>query len=517
VTEKQDIINVSLKQVARGTGIASIGLGVSFILAFISKLLVARYGTEAEYGIFSLATTVFLICATIGTLGLQSGLSRSIAYARSKMQDAKVQGFIKASLQFTFIASIILAIILLAIADILAENVFHEPALGTPLRMLALAIPFIILIRIVVSIFLGFEQVKAKVFFQDIIRNGIFPLVLLIIISLHLSFNYIYYAYLASFIVTCLLLIIFAMRHIPSKTKLLAIPRFDHTARELFTFSMPLLGIAMIQLIIGWTDTIMLGYFRSTGEVGLYNVSFPLAHFVVYPLTAVLIVYQPVMSRLYGQDLVREVGRTFTVISKWVFFASLPLSLAFFLFPEAALGFMFGEGYIEAAGALRILSLGWVLSNLMGPNGGTLIAMGRSIFMMWAILAIALINVILNIVLIPTQGIEGAAIASAAAIVAVNIVRCWKLHSLTGAWPISLNLVKPAVLVIGLAALIEFTLGGYVQENQWMLLLIIPLFYCIHGMAVVITRSFDDEDKIVLQALKRRIVITASGIRGVKR
>ena len=163
MTEKSDIVDRSLKKVAKGTGIAAIGLAASLLFAFLGKLMVARYWTEGDYGIFSLAIAVLMICSAIGTLGLEGGLSRSIAYARSKNLNEKILGFMRASIQFAVISAVILSIVLFFIADILAESVFHEPALGTPLRVIALAIPFLVLARVIVSIFLGFERIKPPI------------------------------------------------------------------------------------------------------------------------------------------------------------------------------------------------------------------------------------------------------------------------------------------------------------------------------------------------------------------
>ncbi len=515
MTEKPNIVDRSIKQVAKGTGIAAIGLAASLLFAFLGKLMVARYWTEGDYGIFSLTVAVLMICSTIGTLGLEGGLSRSIAFARSKNLNEKIVGFMRTSIQFAVITAVILSIVLFFIADILAESVFHEPALGIPLRVIASAIPFLALTRVIVSIFLGFERIKPRVFLQDVIRSGLFLLILLVVILLNLSFTSVFYAYLSSFVITCLLLIIYAAVRLPLKVNIFRVPKFDHAARELFLFSIPLLGAAMLHMVISWTDTIMLGFYRSTAEVGLYNASIPLSHLIVYPLSAVLLIYQPVMSRLYGQDLVPEVGRSFTIMSKWVFSASLPLFLVFFLFPETALEALFGADYIAAADALRILSLGYILSSVMGPNGATLVAMGKSAFVMWAVFATVVLNIALNIALIPHYGIEGAAIASAAAIATGNLFRCWKVHSLTGAWPLSRNLLKPLVLSVALILLTRLFLGSYTQTNPWMLLPIVVLYYSIHATAIFITRSLDPEDMAVRAALIRKVRLTASRVRRV--
>jgi Na+-driven multidrug efflux pump len=67
-------------------------------------------------------------------LGLLQGAPRSIAYARGKNDNEKVQKLIPASVQFGLIAGISLGIILFLTSDIIAAKIFHDAALGLPLK-----------------------------------------------------------------------------------------------------------------------------------------------------------------------------------------------------------------------------------------------------------------------------------------------------------------------------------------------------------------------------------------------
>ncbi|MCK4732054.1 MAG: oligosaccharide flippase family protein [Methanophagales archaeon] len=149
----------------------------------------------------------------------------------------------------------------------------------------------------------------------------------------------------------------------------------------------------MLGMIIAWADTLMLGYFKTSAMVGLYNTAHPLAHFITSPLEALLLVYMPVTSGLYAKGKMSEMRRNFSVLTKWLCSLTLPLFLILFLFPDVVLNFLFGANYIFAATALRILSLGFIVNNFLGPNGATLIAIGESKFIMWATLATAVLNV----------------------------------------------------------------------------------------------------------------------------
>ena len=514
-----EIVNQSLQKITKGTGIIFIGSLLGLFLAFIGRLMIARYWTESDYGVFSLAFVMLNICVIIGTLGLQDGASRSIAYARGKNENEKVQGLISASLLFSLLASLILGITLFFASGTVAENIFHEPALISPLRIFSIAIPFFTLINVLVSIFLGFGHVQAKVYFQDILRNVLFPLLLLGVILLNLSFTGVFYAYTVSLAIPCLVLIIYAIKHLPSSIRFTAKPaavaNANPVAKELLFFSLPLLGVAMLQLIIAWTDTLMLGYFKILADVGLYNAALPLAQFISSPLGAMLVIYMPITSGLYAQGQIPEMRRNFSILTKWLCSATLPLFLIMFLFPETVLNFLFGANYIFAANALRILSFGFIVNNFLGPNGVTLIAIGESRFMMWATSATAVFNIGLNITLIPPLGIVGAAIASITAITSINLIRCWKLYSLSGAQPLSKNLIKPTLASLGLIFLIYFISREFLTVTFWMLPLLFILYCAIYGLAILFTKSFDQEDIIMLLAIEKRTGVNAAQIKKI--
>jgi len=88
------LINESLQKVAKGAGIVFIGTVIGTILGFAERVLIARYYTQAQYGVFSLALVLLNIFAVIATLGLQEGVARQIAYYRGKGDDKKVRGII---------------------------------------------------------------------------------------------------------------------------------------------------------------------------------------------------------------------------------------------------------------------------------------------------------------------------------------------------------------------------------------------------------------------------------------
>ena len=273
----------------------------------------------------------------------------------------------------------------------------------------------------------------------------------------------------------------------------------------------------MLGLVIGSADTLILGGLRSSVDVGLYNAARPLVDVIAAPLPAFGLIYVPVASGLYAQGSMLELRRNFSLLTKWLVSATLPLFLILFLFPETVLSFLFGASYTSAATALRILSLGLIINNFFGPNGATLIVMGEVRFIVRVYIAAAVLIVGLNFALIPPLGIAGPAIAYATGINVVALAYGWKLYSLAKAQPLSKNLLKPTLASLALVFLFQFIFRNFVTVTWWMLPLLFILYYAIYGLAILLTKSFDNEDIAMLLAIEKRAGMNLSFVKRILR
>ena len=498
------VINESLQKVAKGSSIAFIGFLLGLLPAFIGRLIMVRYWTESDYGIFSLSIAILFICMSISTLGLTQGVSRNIAYARGKKEYKKIPNFISASIWLSTLASIIVGSILFLFSDIIAENIFHEPLLATSLKIFSMGVPFFTLICIIVSAFRGFDQVKPTVYFQQILINAFFPIFLIVVITFNLHFSYVFYAYLAALIVTFILLIIYSVRQIHSLSIFSVKSITSPASKELLIFSLPLLVAAILSIIITWTDTLMLGNLKSAADVGLYNAAIPLAQLISFPLAALLLIYVPIFSGLFAKNMFDEIKRNYSILTKWLCSATLPLFIILFLYPEPIITLLFGPTYAPASTALRILSLGFIVNNFVGPCGVTLVTMGKSRFVMFTYLFAAALNIGLNVTLIPSFGLVGAAIASTISLSSINLVQSWKLYSLSGVKSLSKNLIKPTLVSLGIIGIIYLIFQNFITISSWMLPFILLLFYIVYILAMLITKSLDREDLKMLQILEEK-------------
>ena len=512
-----EIVNQSLQKIAKGTGIVFIGTIIGMLLGFVSRIIIVRCITQSEYGIYSLALVLLSIFATISTLGLSDGTTRQIAFYRGKDDALKIKGVMLSSLQIALITGVLLSLVLFFTSNLISTNVFHSPELSSPLKIFSIALPFFVLINIFTSIFRGFDRAEPSVYFQNIFRSVIYILFLAGAILLGLSFIGVIYAYFASIMLTCMAFAVYAMKKPPLATKGEKSVNADPMmGKELLFFSLPLFAVTMLQAITTWTDTLMLGYFKMPDVVGLYNAALPLANLLPIILTSVNFLFIPIMSQLYAKGQTEEMKKSYAVLTKWIFSATLPIFLVLFLFPEAVLNILFGSRYVGAAIALQILGLGFFTHSILGPNGNTLIVMGKTQFLMLSVLITVIVNFILNIILIPPLGIIGAAIATTSALFIKNLFWAAKLYSSSKIHPFTKNYLKPMVSSTILILIIYVLVKNLFSAIPlWLLPILFITFLGTYALSILFTKSFDKEDIMMLLTIEKRLGINLEPIKRI--
>ncbi len=505
-----ELLTESLKKIAKGAIIVLVGIAIGRLFGLATRIIIARYVSQTEYGIFALAFVILNILVLISGLGLQQGTARQIAYFRGKNDTEKVSRIMFSSIQIVTVASVLAFILLFFSADFVSVTIFHSPELRIPLKIVSVAVPFWVIINILSSIFRGFDNVVPRVYFLEISRPAFFTLLLIVIMLLNLPFLSILYALLISFIVASLAFIIYASKKTPLPIKINV--GFNSSDTELITFSLPLMAVLIMNMIIEWTDTLMLGFFKDPDAVGLYNVAIPLAQLIPTISFSLALIYVPVLSKLYAKNLFGEMGKSYLVSTKWMFFVSYPLFLMLFLFPESILSLFFGSSYAESARALQILSLGFIFRTFCGATGATLTALGKTRLIMLASVIAVVLNILLNISLIPLWGIVGAAIASMIAYMGSNTFNVIKLYQHLRIHPFTKTYLKPVILSTIVVIIIYVLIVNFVSVTYWMLPLIFVLFYAVCVLSLFVTKNLGKQDvEMVLEIASR------TGLDGIKK
>ena len=251
------------------------------------------------------------------------------------------------------------------------------------------------------------------------------------------------------------------------------------------------LGVSVIMIQIYYSiDTVLLGLMRSDTEVGWYSAAYRMV--LVFTTLGGIIgdVIFPRLSRQNAALSVQQKSRTMLLGAKLLIFASLPIALAGTLYSSQLMTFMFGPSYVNSASALQILiwQVFTVFCNISFAYH--LLAAEKNRLYLISVTAGAVINLSLNLVMIPLYGMIGAAVTTIIAETAV--LGLLFVFAICAVAPV--RIVGP-VLKAAFAGAVFIAVAA-ISRNLWPGLILSTVGYCI---ALLVTAPLTgDEMRLLL-------------------
>jgi len=195
---------------------------------------------------------------------------------------------------------------------------------------------------------------------------------------------------------------------------------------------MPLTLLSGILLVNSQADIVLLGVLASPEDVGVYRVAAQAATLVIFGMHAVNLVLAPHLARACSAGDRAELQNLATWSARIVLVTAVPIAAVLIALGGPVLSLVFGDAYMAGSGALVILCLGQLTNAAAGSVGLILNMTGFEQDTVRGVALAAVINVVLNVALIPPFGIEGAAVATAVSLVTWNVVLFWKVRGRVG-------------------------------------------------------------------------------------
>lgn len=205
----------------------------------------------------------------------------------------------------------------------------------------------------------------------------------------------------------------------------------ESLAVEFWRFTAPRACQGTFQVIILWLDILLVGALVSRHAAGVYAAVSKLAMVGTFALEGTRLAISPQVSGLLARGEHRSTAALYQTTTRWLMLAAWPMYLVFAVFPSVVLG-IFGSRYSGGAAALAVLSLA-MLVNLGTGNVTVVLLMGGK--SSWGAIntgAALIVNIGLNLLLIPRLGIFGAAIAWGASIAVDNVAAMAELKWVLG-------------------------------------------------------------------------------------
>jgi O-antigen/teichoic acid export membrane protein len=452
---------------------------VILLLHFFQKPIMARYLGPGGFGLFSMAIMIAGVFELIALFGINNALVKFVA--EHKENEGKVSSLFSSAFITILIIGMIASFIMFVSSDTFA-SIFNMPSLSLLLKIYALALPLTLAHGVIISLFMGLREMRYFAFIRIL---GAFLALALIIALLMIGLGVegatlgtVFAIIVAVGIAMVLVkrLVHFTFSDYKKNTKMLA------------SFGSRLAGASMVGYIYTSVDTLMIGYFLTSTDVGYYEAATSLSRFFWLVPNAIGIVAYPAISEYWARKDIQAIN---TLVNKATKYSACLLTFAgmvVILFAKDIITSIFTPEFLPAVLPLIILIIGTVTYGILVSLGSIFAGVGRPDLTLKVTAVGAVGNILLNAVFIPLYGIIGAATATTTARILFVIIAVYLLRKVLAIKFDTFWYIKMGSL-IGTSAILFYALGFL---NYYISSAIVLIFYA----TMVIKHFLTKEDKI---------------------
>ena len=462
----------------------------------VERAVIANVLSTEAYGQVGIGLSLLFIGTTVGLLGIQSGIPRHISRFT---EGSQIRGAVFTGLTVSLCWSLLVAGTMYLNTDLIASYLLDPGDSTELLKLFIVAVPLVVLLRVGTSAIRGMENTLYRTYAEQLVYPGARLLLLVVFLALGWGIVAAGYAYIASAAIGALVAFglfgrLFSIRG-----------GFETNYREMLSYSIPLVLSGLATQLLTKADTLMLGYFQTNVAVAYYEAAFPLATGLQLFLGAFGFLYFPLISRLDSEDRLDEVNNMYELTTKWVYLLTFPVFLLLFAFSSDVLRIVLRPEYAAAGLALSVLSVGYFTQAAAGRCIETLSAFGRTRLIFLINGSSFLLNLGMNLYLIPRYSFLGAAVASAVAFVFMNGLTVGALWWIYGVNPFSPRFVRTC-----LALPVALVPPALVVSNE--IALTLPTFILAIALLPVLSLVVyfaagcaEAEDRIVVDLVENKL------------
>ena len=490
----------NLLAAAKGGSIIFSSSLFSYGVRSVLGIVLARSLGPEQFGLYNLSLTTIAIASGLSLLGMKTAMVRYVSLYLSRRDERGVWGTIQVGVGLTAAISIFLGISLYLGAELIAQQLFHDPRLAPLLRLVSLVVPFLTLVDILAATTRGFKKMQYTAIATDMSQPVMKLLLTVALLVTGLTAAKALVAHNVSVIIAFVLLVYFLNGLFPLKRPLTAIGR---ETKEMLAFSLPIYFGYLIQTFRGNIQTILLGAMQTVASVGLFTVAAQVESVSDMFHQSIATSSMPIISELHAQGDREGMGRFYQTLTKWTFALNLPFFMTVVSFPATILS-IFGDDYVGGALALTILAWGALINTATGICGVVITMTGNTRLSFVNSLVATVLTVSLSALLIPRWGVVGVATASLVAASTINLLRLLEVFFLFRLLPYDASFLKP--ILAGLAA---FLVAWFIRQALHTETSLVyaamnaAILFAVYG-GMILLLGLSEEDRAVLTRVARR-------------
>jgi O-antigen/teichoic acid export membrane protein len=277
-------------------------------------------------------------------------------------------------------------------------------------------------------------------------------------------------------------------------------PRFLDL-RKYAAFGIPLVISSFLFFILNWSNRYLINYFLGLKEVGKYSVAYFLAYVVTLIATPIGYILFPTLSGCINRSELGEAAVYLRYSLKYFLVAGIPLVFGISFLSKELLTLFSTPEFLVTRAYLPILLFGIFIFQIGVIGEYVNMIFNKNVLIMRVYLVLAIVNTILNILLIPSMGAMGAAVALLLSFVGYsvfNLIYCQRF--------VRFSVEVSTVSKILLAAFIMI-LGLYLFKGTFQnvnALFFVPVGAVLYIISLYLTGCFTDKEIVLFGSMLTR-------------
>ena len=471
-------------KLATGSIITMLGSVILRLGGFIYRFILSRLLTTAEYGIVGLTLpfqNTFIIAASGG---IPPAIAKYVSQYKAVDDKQMVHQISVTGMKLMIFLSIIAAMIMLIISEPVAMTLWNKPEAILPLRLVALIVPFSVIVGALRGIFQGFYNMQ-DLFYSKFIEQ---------IATLVLASSLVFIGWYAAgavlgtalgFLVSLLGSYYLYKRDIKD---VYMVDEFDKISFkeekdimiQIFKFSIPVVISGIAEIILYDSGTFFIGMFLPALFAGLYTNATAISRIPLIIANSISVSVLPATSEA---DSLEDEGLLKMYIHqsyRYTSLTSLPVTAFIIIYALPLMSLLFGKDYAAGATALSISASGMFFFSMYLIASSMCQGLGKPSFPMYSLIVGAIISIICCVVLIPIFDIRGASLSTAFATFVLMIMTIYEVTKLTKIQPPYMDLAKILVATVVMMVIMYVTpktllgmiIGGVIASIVYIVLIV---------------------------------------------
>lgn len=441
-----------LSKATREAGFTFFGQIFALGFGFVANAVIARLLGADVLGVFVLAWTVVMAASILTTFGFEGGFVKYISMFMGLGRKDEARSVFTFGIVFGMLAGAAGTAAVILLRRPLAYSFFKEPRLEPALLIIAFAMIPYTLTRLEAAALRALKDMRRSVIGSEIWYRV--PRLAAFLLLFYAGFRLL--GIVGAVVVACGVSAVVTLRFLKARGAFLLAggARAAIPAREVLGYSSQMLAETTTAFALLQSGRLVLGYYLSSADVGVYNVVALLASLAMLFSFSFNAIFSPMIADVYHRGSTDLMASLLHTITRWIVILTLPMFAWLLVSGEAVLS-LFGPEFVRGYGALAILAAAQVFDGVGGTASSCLAMTRFQRYNVYNILVMAVVSVALNVYLVPRAGIVGAAVATGVAIVLVNVARLIEARALLKVFPYdrsSLKIVVTAAVLLALAA-----------------------------------------------------------------